>query len=126
MSQQDQLKQFAAQFVSVFYNSFDTNKANLANFFQPMSTLTFETNTIQGAQNILQHIQNLPFKQTQHQIAVLDVQQVPGSVPMLFIKVIGRLTIDGENPLLFTESFILTQANNNWFVLNDIMRLANI
>ncbi|EDR29753.1 nuclear transport factor, putative [Entamoeba dispar SAW760] len=124
---QEQLIQFANQFVNVFYNAFDTNKSNLANFFQQMSTLTFETNTVQGQQAVLEKIRSLPFTSTKHVISVIDAQQIPSNgVTMVLIKVIGKLSIDNENPHTFTETFVLAQNNGNWFVLNDIMRLADI
>ncbi|KAL7715396.1 Nuclear transport factor 2 [Entamoeba marina] len=61
-----------------------------------------------------------------YNVKTLDVHQIPSNnAVMILIQVVGILSIDGGNPLAFTESFVLTQSGQNWYVLNDIMRLVN-
>lgn len=119
------MEQFAQQFVTTFYQAFDQNKANIINFYQQPSTLTFFTWTAQGPQAIAERLKATSFQKVQHQIKDMSCQIIQGS-PMIMINVIGQIKIDDDNAMIFTENFVLCQMNNNWFILNDIMQLVQI
>ena len=119
------MEQFAQNFVNTFYQAMDQNKMNILNFYQQPSTLTFFTWTAQGQQEIAQRMQATTFKTTKHEIKNMDCQMIQGS-PMVIISVIGKLTIDNDNPMIFTETFVLCQMNNNWFILNDISEIVQV
>ena len=119
------MEDFAKQFVQAFYQQFDTNKQNLVNFYQQPSQLTFQNNFCQGSEAIMQKIMSLPFQSIRHIVDDISCHQIQATqVPMVLIHVYGKLSIDGDNPMAFTETFILANNNNNWFVLNDIMKLV--
>ncbi len=44
---------YGKAFASHYYTTFDTNRAGLANLYGPDSTMTFETNTVQGQAAIM-------------------------------------------------------------------------
>ena len=119
------MEQFAQQFIQTFYTTFDTNKFDIINFYQAPSTLTFEAWTATGQEEIMGRLQTTSFQRTVHQVSSMDCQIVQGSA-MVIINVYGRLTIDDDQPIIFTESFILCQAEGNWFILNDIMKLVQV
>ncbi|KAF8955444.1 hypothetical protein BDZ97DRAFT_1674006, partial [Flammula alnicola] len=88
------------------------------------SMLTFEGNPIQGAANIAEKLESLPFQKVQHKVTTLDVQPSSPTVASLLVSVTGLLLVDdGENPLNFSQVFQLIPEGGSYYVFNDIFRL---
>ena len=57
-----------------------------------------------------------------HKIGTLDVQPSANDAIVCFVS--GQLSIDGGNPLMYSESFVLMKGGQfGYYVHNDIFRL---
>ncbi|KAL3613157.1 Nuclear transport factor 2A [Castilleja foliolosa] len=102
----------AKAFVSHYYTTFDTDRANLTNLYQETSMLSFEGQKFQGTQNITSKLTSLPFQQCQHQISTVDCQ-TSGPVGGVLVFVSGNLQIGGEqHPLKFSQH-VSSDANSS-------------
>ncbi|KVH96881.1 Nuclear transport factor 2 [Cynara cardunculus var. scolymus] len=86
-------------FLELYYTTFDTNRAGLANLYQETSMLTFEGQKIEGSQNIVNKLTSLPFQQCKHSITTVDCQP-SGPVDSMLIFVGGNLQLAGEQHAL--------------------------
>ncbi|KAK8794698.1 hypothetical protein WA158_001679, partial [Blastocystis sp. Blastoise] len=114
-------REIAQSFVTYFYQVFDSAPANLAGLYSNDSMLTFEGQEFLGAEQILGKI-NSTGATFVHKPETLDVQPLfDGSI---LVVVSGSLTIDTNNPLQYSESFILkNNGANSFYVANDVLRL---
>mmetsp|Transcript_14073 Transcript_14073/g.21342 ORF Transcript_14073/g.21342 Transcript_14073/m.21342 type:complete len:186 (+) Transcript_14073:3-560(+) len=116
----------AQAFVNFYYQTFDTNRGNLASLYTESSMLTFEGTPFQGAMAIKDKLTSLPFQQVAHKVVTLDVQPLPGNPQGIIVLVCGDLVVDGDKKSLkFSQSFVLMPhpGSNNWYVQNDVFRL---
>jgi len=117
--------EIAKAFVQHYYNTFDTSRANLISLYQNDSMLTFEGQTFQGPQNIVNKLLSLPFQLIQHKPTTLDLQPAPGGGLIVFVS--GQLLVDAEkNPMNFSQVFSLWPiqgSQGGFFVYNDMFRL---
>ncbi|KAI9454299.1 hypothetical protein BJY52DRAFT_1285103 [Lactarius psammicola] len=114
----------AKQFTDFYYNTFDSNRANLAPLYRDTSMLTFEGTPIQGTSGIIEKLTSLPFTKVVHKVTTLDTQPSSPSVSSLIVSVTGLLLVDdGTNPLQFSQVFQLIPEGGSYYVLNDIFRL---
>ncbi|KAJ4763855.1 Nuclear transport factor 2 [Rhynchospora pubera] len=100
---EDQVEVVARAFVEHYYNLFDSNRASLSSLYQLSSILSFEGQSIIGADQIQQKLSGLPFGQCQHFISTIDSQPsvVAGSI---IVFVTGSLKIlHEEHPLKFSQ-----------------------
>jgi len=115
-------------FVKHYYQTFDTNRPNLAALYSNDSMLTFEGQQFQGAQAIMTQLTSLPFKKVQHQVVKCDCQPNPSNGGVI-VFVTGQLIVDDENQALqFAQAFHLAPSNpgapnSGFFCLNDLFRL---
>lgn len=115
----------AQQFVSVYYQQFETDRSGLGSLYRDVSMLTFETSQVQGAANIVEKLASLPFQKTQHKITTLDAQPANPNTRDVIVMVTGQLTIDDEpHPKGYSQVFHLMQDGEQYFVFNDIFRLV--
>eukprot|EP00771_Trimastix_marina_P004072 gnl/Trimastix_PCT/803.p2 GENE.gnl/Trimastix_PCT/803~~gnl/Trimastix_PCT/803.p2 ORF type:complete len:120 (+),score=13.21 gnl/Trimastix_PCT/803:86-445(+) len=113
--------QVGQAFVQHYYNTFDTNRAQLSTLYRENSWYTSEQGAIQGTANIVQRLSQLP--QVQHKYNTIDCQPSPSGGIIVFVN--GQLMIAGQqNPLNFVEFFHLEQAAGSFYVTNNIFRLA--
>lgn len=100
---EEQAKMVAGAFVEHYYNLFDHNRSSLIALYQPTSMLTFEGQRIQGTDDILAKLTQLPFDQCRHVISTVDSQPsaLPGGI-VVFVS--GSLQLHGEeHPLRFSQ-----------------------
>ncbi|EFJ20863.1 hypothetical protein SELMODRAFT_230884 [Selaginella moellendorffii] len=116
--------QVSRAFVDHYYNTFDANRAGLVSLYQDASMLTFEGQQFQGAPNIANKLNSLPFQQCKHNISTVDCQP-SGAHGGMLVFVSGILQLPGEeHPLKFSQMFhLVPTAEGSLFVLNDIFRL---
>lgn len=83
--------------------------------------MTWESNPIQGTQNIIVKLKS--FGSIRHSVKTIDVQ--PSLDPnALLIFVTGNVVLDQNNPLHFCEMFQLVNSGNGQYVVhNAIFRL---
>ncbi|KOC16292.1 putative nuclear transport factor NTF-2 [Aspergillus flavus AF70] len=115
----------AQQFVEFYYKTFDENRASLAGLYRDNSMLTFETESILGAANVVAKLTSLPFQKVQHQVNTLDAQPSNEQGGIL-VLVTGALLVDEEQrPMNYTQTFqLLPDGTGSYFVYNDVFRLV--
>ncbi|KAL2222818.1 putative nuclear transport factor NTF-2 [Thermoascus aurantiacus ATCC 26904] len=115
----------AEQFVNFYYQTFDSNRSNLAGLYRDQSMLTFENSAHQGTANILEKLTSLPFQKVVHKVSTLDAQP-SNEAGGILVMVTGALLVDEEqNPQGYTQTFqLLPDGQGSYFVLNDIFRLV--
>lgn len=113
------------QFVEFYYKTFDENRASLAGLYRDNSMLTFETESILGAANVVAKLTSLPFQKVQHQVNTLDAQPSNEQGGIL-VLVTGALLVDEEQrPMNYTQTFqLLPDGTGSYFVYNDVFRLV--
>ncbi|KAH9056753.1 nuclear transport factor 2 [Lactarius vividus] len=90
----------AKQFTEFYYNTFDSNRANLAPLY------------------------SLPFAKVLHKVTTLDAQPSNPAVASLIVSVTGLLVVDDSpNPLQFSQVFQLIPDGGSYYVFNDVFRL---
>eukprot|EP01099_Mayorella_cantabrigiensis_P006614 TRINITY_DN556_c0_g1_i2.p1 TRINITY_DN556_c0_g1~~TRINITY_DN556_c0_g1_i2.p1 ORF type:complete len:120 (+),score=25.30 TRINITY_DN556_c0_g1_i2:148-507(+) len=116
------MDQIARAFIQHYYQTFDSNRANLASLYQPQSMLSWEGKPFQGTQAIANQLTSLPFQTVVHAITTFDVQPSPGNGLLVFVC--GDLKVDNEHPMKFSQIFNLVPTETgSYFVFNDIFRL---
>ncbi|OJJ71897.1 hypothetical protein ASPBRDRAFT_43269 [Aspergillus brasiliensis CBS 101740] len=112
----------AQQFVQFYYQTFDSDRQQLAGLYRDNSMLTFETSSQMGVAPIMEKLMGLAFQKVQHQISTLDAQpSVNGSI---IVMVTGALLVDEEaRPMNYTQTFTLSPEGGSYYVFNDIFRL---
>ncbi|KAH9915791.1 nuclear transport factor 2 [Epithele typhae] len=114
----------AKQFTDFYYNTFDTNRANLGALYRDMSMLTWEGSQLLGATSISEKLAGLPFEKVLHKVTTLDAQPSSPSVASVIVSVTGLLVVDDSpNPLQFSQVFQLIPDGGSYYVYNDIFRL---
>ncbi|EAU35025.1 nuclear transport factor 2 [Aspergillus terreus NIH2624] len=115
----------AQQFVTFYYQTFDSNRQGLAGLYRDQSMLTFETSSVQGVAGIIEKLVSLPFQKVAHQVGTLDAQP-SNTEGGILVMVTGALLVDEEQkPMNYTQSFqLLPDGQGSYFVFNDIFRLV--
>jgi len=109
-------------FAKTFYDIFQSNRAQLITLYGPEALLTFEGIQIRGPQDIMGKYTSLQFQSVLISVTKTDCQPLPdGGV---FIMVFGQLKADNDQPLPFSQSFILRPHSQTFMITNDIFRLG--
>ena len=108
-------------FVEWYYPTFDTARQNLAALYKPHSYLTIEEDVRQGQASILDKLSTLPPVQHDASSLTADVHQINGNA-LLLVFVTGKLRVD-ENPLNFSETFVLVQEGAGYYIGNHVFKL---
>ncbi|KAG2190670.1 hypothetical protein INT46_008260 [Mucor plumbeus] len=118
------INEIANQFINFYYQTFDSQRQNLAQLYRENSTLTFEGNSYRGQSDIAEKLVGLPFARIQHKISTFDSQTADPSGSNILVLVTGQLLIDDEsNPQMFSQTFHLVPDNGSYYVFNDVFRL---
>ncbi|KHO01693.1 Nuclear transport factor 2 [Metarhizium album ARSEF 1941] len=115
----------AKQFIEIYYNTFDSERKNLATLYRDNSMLTFESASSLGANSIVEKLASLHFQKVKHQVSTLDAQP-SNSDGGIIILVTGQLLVDEEQrPMNYTQAFQLSRdAAGQYYVYNDIFKLV--
>ncbi|KAL8425599.1 hypothetical protein Efla_004434 [Eimeria flavescens] len=110
------------QFVQVYYETFRSNRAGLAELYTEDSLLTYEGTQFRGATAIIQKLQQLPAV-VKHQLVTCDCQPTPNGG--VLIVVCGDLAIEDNPPMKFTQTFnLVPNGSGSYAVFNDCFRLC--
>ena len=114
-------QEIAEAFVKHYYTTFDTNRAMLANLYQPVSTMTWEGTMLSGQQAIVEKLGQLPA--VRHQTNNMDVQpSTSNSAMIIFVQ--GKMQIEENPPLNFTQVFqLVAHQEGAFYIHNDVFRL---
>ncbi|TFY82036.1 hypothetical protein EWM64_g1974 [Hericium alpestre] len=114
----------AKQFTDFYYQTFDTNRADLNSLYRDNSMLTFEGQPLVGGGAIVEKLKSLPFQRVQHKVTTFDAQPSSSTASSMIIFVTGHLVVDdNENALQFSQVFHLIAEASSYYVFNDIFRL---
>jgi len=117
------INSIAKQFTDFYYQTFDSNRSQLAPLYRDSSMLTFEGSQIQGVGQVVEKLTSLPFSKVQHKVTTLDAQPSSPGVASLIVSVTGLLVVDDSpNPLQFSQVFHLIPEGGSYYVFNDIFR----
>merc|ERR1719468_265013 len=109
------------QFVQHYFNTFDSNRNELAGLYTEGSMMTYEGEQFMGVQGIMEKLSGLPG--IQHKVVTSDYQPTMNNGIIAFV--VGTLSIEGGPPMNFTQVFPLAVGGNNgYYVHNDIFRLS--
>lgn len=83
--------------------------------------MTFEGQEIQGQEAIIGKLTSVG--QVKHQVKSTDVQpSAAGNAIIIFCT--GTISIGGDNPLHFSETFqLVSESPNQYYVHNNVFRL---
>lgn len=93
---EEQVDTVGKAFVDHYYHLFDNDRPSLSSLYQPMSMLSFESQRLEGIDNICNKLNQLPSGQCHHAISTIDTQ--PSSFPrgnMVFVS--GSLLLPGQD-----------------------------
>jgi hypothetical protein len=111
----------AKAFAQHYYQMADSNVAGLSGLYKDASMLTFEGTQIVGSTNIVAKLQS--FGKVAHTVTQMDVQP-SATQNAIIVFVCGNISIDGGNPMMFTQMFQLVASSpGQYYVHNDIFRL---
>ncbi|KAI9917287.1 hypothetical protein PsorP6_013090 [Peronosclerospora sorghi] len=114
-------EEVAKAFVQHYYVTFDTNRPGLASLYQDVSNMSWEGQRTTGQQAIMTKLQGLPVMR--HEYPTIDVQpSTSGNAIIIFVQ--GKLQIEENNPILFTQVFqLVAHQPGQYYIHNDIFRL---
>ncbi|XP_010533830.2 PREDICTED: nuclear transport factor 2 [Tarenaya hassleriana] len=128
MEMEKRAEEVGKAFVEHYYSLFDKDRSSLSCLYDSTSMLTFEGQKINGAEDISNKLNHLPFDQCRHLISTVDCQ--PSSLSGgggcgIVVFVSGSLQLQGEeHPLRFSQMFqLIPTPQGSFFVQNDIFRL---
>ncbi|KAK8792412.1 hypothetical protein WA538_003793 [Blastocystis sp. DL] len=109
-------------FISFFYQCYDGDRTQLQTIYKDCSMLTCEGQEFLGMQAIMEKIAGLGAS-FRHNIQTMDVQ--PTADNSILITCTGEIAIDENQPMLFTETFIIRDnGGNSYYVHNDMFRFV--
>ena len=109
------------QFVNHYYSTFNQPREQLMVLFSDQSMLTFEGEQFLGQEAIYGKLSS--FGQVNHKINTMDFQPTVNNGIIAMIS--GELSIEGGNPLMYTEVFHLcVGGQQGYYVHNDVFRLS--
>ncbi|EGZ13229.1 hypothetical protein PHYSODRAFT_286573 [Phytophthora sojae] len=111
----------AKAFVQHYYTTFDTNRAGLASLYQGVSNMSWEGQMSTGQQAIMAKLQGLPA--VRHEFPTVDIQpSTSGNAMIIFVQ--GKIQIEENNPIQFTQVFqLVAHQPGQYYIHNDVFRL---
>ncbi|KAF2971698.1 hypothetical protein GQX73_g1808 [Xylaria multiplex] len=130
-------EEIAAQFAAKYYADFQADRKNFVEYFyssrlgetpltdaqREHSTLTFESNTLQGVQAIGQKWTEDFLKTAKHQVTTTNAQRAPGGFVIVLVTGLIQLT-ESDAPMNFTQSFLISIDEKGVFCNNDLFKLV--
>eukprot|EP00796_Vickermania_ingenoplastis_P009525 gene9525-6685_t len=112
-----------AGFAQHYYTFFSSDRNQLAGIYRPQTLLTWQSEQIQGGENIIARFANLGFTEAMFKSDVVDCQ--PSLSGGVLVVVNGEVLLKGEeHPLKFNDVFHLAQDGGQWYVSNQIFNIV--
>jgi len=111
-------------FMGHYYQQYDgglETRRSLQALYGPTSVASFERDEFVGPESIMAKMQELPLVQHDPNMAV-DVQLING-LDIVLIVLWGQMSIDGTNPMKFSQLFLIQKVNGSYIIGNQIFRL---
>lgn len=110
-------------FIQHYYAFFSSQRGQLAGVYRPQSLLTWQSEQLQGGENIIARFNNLGFSEAQFKTDVVDCQ--PSLSGGVLVVVNGEVLLkDERHPLKFNDVFHLAQDAGQWYVSNQIFNIV--
>ena len=117
------MEKLAEEFLNTYYATMMNNRNQLINFYTDNSTLTYEGQTYRGLKEISEKFEGFSFNKIQFGLENFDHQEscIQGG---LMILLSGKLTLDDQNKLQFSQFFHLLPNGNTYYVHNELFRVT--
>ncbi|KAI0477397.1 nuclear transport factor 2 domain-containing protein [Xylariaceae sp. FL0804] len=118
-------EEVAQQFATAYYNGFQSDRQQfLQQFYRANSTLTFESNTMQGLEPIAAKWMEEFLKTAKFQVSTSNAQKIADNT--YFILVTGLIQLsENDAPMNYAQTWLLTQdAEGRPYCMNDIFKLV--
>lgn len=115
------LQALGEQFANFYYDTYKTNRANLAGLYRPSSMMTYQGSQCMGPEQIMERISQLSFQTINFNLADKLVQPTVNNGCILMCS--GQLQCDQDQPLSFTQIFVLMQDAQGWYIHNEFFNL---
>lgn len=111
------------QFIQHYYQTMTANRAGLSALYSDQSLMTYEGEQFMGVEQIMGKLNQLPNLAIDSASAVFDFQ--PSVNEGIFVLVNSSLSIEGGNPMRFTQTFLLQKGGaSGYYVANEVFRLS--
>ncbi|KAJ1660561.1 hypothetical protein IWQ61_000524 [Dispira simplex] len=112
-------------FVEAYYTTLSKNTTHLHRYYKKQSSLIYgvEGKTVKpcfGQEEIHAKIVEANFRDCK--VLVSNVDSIPSMNGSILVQVIGELSNDNGPSQKFTQTFLLAEQPNGYYVLNDIFR----
>mmetsp|Transcript_2181 Transcript_2181/g.3631 ORF Transcript_2181/g.3631 Transcript_2181/m.3631 type:complete len:251 (-) Transcript_2181:47-799(-) len=118
-------QELTKSFIQFYYATYDKGPENrdpLRPLYTPNSLVDYEGTKCVGPDAIIEKLKSLPAVQHDLNNVVADVQLVNG-LEIVLVMLCGGMTIDGANPLKFSQCFVLQKNGGSYIVGNQVFRL---
>ncbi|KAI8869411.1 nuclear transport factor 2 [Ramicandelaber brevisporus] len=116
--------QVAQQLGGFYYQTFKTNRGQLASLYKDQSVLSWNGEEVKGAAAIATKLTELPFEKVEFNVMNCDAQISNPDIGTIIVLVSGQLSIDDGPGLNFTQAFQLVPEGGSYWIYNDIFRLV--
>ncbi|KAI1434258.1 nuclear transport factor 2 domain-containing protein [Xylaria sp. CBS 124048] len=114
----------ASQFAAKYYADFQSDRAAFVQYFyREHSTMTFESNMMQGISAIGTKWTEDFLKTAKHQITTTNAQRAPGGFVMVLVTGLIQLS-ESDAPMNFTQAFLISMDEKGVYCHNDIFKLV--
>lgn len=123
-----QANRAAEEFSKIYYEQFDKKRGAVSKLYLDKANLVWNGNAVSGVEAILKWFDHLPA--SEHIIEGLDAQPiVAGPVDVentnsIMVTVFGRVKFSDTGAEAFTQTFILSAADNKWKIISDTFRMV--
>ncbi|RUS81557.1 hypothetical protein EGW08_010687 [Elysia chlorotica] len=127
-ARQAQANTAADEFSKIYYETFDKRRQAISKLYQDKANVVWNGNAVAGSDAIIKLFDGLP--SSEHTVDGLDTQPiVAGPVDAdntnsIMVTVFGKVKFKDTGAEAFTQTFILSAAENKWKIISDTFRFV--
>ena len=129
-------RQVGKDFLTQYYNTYDTDRTKLYNYYSDIATMTFQKDELRGKSAIQGKYASLPLNKPTHK--VLSASYQPLGKNKIVILVTGTINYnnnsnseswlsfehDSNKKCNYVENFVLWHKDNKWFIQSHIFNIV--
>lgn len=109
-------------FAQQYYQVFSDDVSQLGGVYRENSLMTWSGAQLQGVENIINHLTNLPLGRLAFNVEDIDCH--PSLSDGVLLVVQGAIQLEGEeHTLKFNDVMHLAQDEGQWYISNQIFRI---
>ncbi|GFN79375.1 ntf2-related export protein 2, partial [Plakobranchus ocellatus] len=118
----------AQEFSKLYYETFDKRRQAISKLYKDKASAVWNGNAVSGSEAILKFFDKLPA--SEHNVEGLDTQPiVTGSMDSensnsIMVTVFGKVKFKDADTNAFTQTFVLSAADNKWKIISDTFRFV--